>query len=180
MKKSYVITGGPGFGKTSVLQELRARGYNAGEELSRQFIKEQMEGLGALLPWVDRLGYSEEMLKKRIAQFQATPERELWFFDRGVPDLIAYIVKDGLPVPDIFYEAAKKYRYHDLVFLTPPWEHIHTNDRERRESFPEAVVIHQEIERIYAEVGYACVALPKTTISERASFILDAIQTNTK
>lgn len=153
-------------------------GYCASEELSRQFIQEQMEGEGRLLPWVDRLGYSEEMLKRRIYQFNETPAHELWFFDRGIPDLIAYIRKDGLDVPDIYYEAAQEYRYQQIVFLTPPWEQIHTNDAERFESFAEAMDIHAEIERIYIEVGYTCVTLPKTTVSERAAYILNTISKN--
>jgi len=108
---SPFFSGGPGFGKTSILTELRKRGHNASEELSRQFIKEEMERAGTLLPWVDRLGYSEEILKRRIRQYEDTALNELWFFDRGIPDLIAYIHKDGLDVPDMYCEAAKKYRY---------------------------------------------------------------------
>lgn len=175
MRNAYVVTGGPGFGKTSILTELRKQGFNASKELSRQFIKEEMEGTGTLFPWVDRLGYSEEMLKRRIRQYEETPADELWFFDRGIPDLIAYIHKDGLKVPVIYYEASKEYRYKPLVFLTPPWEEIHINDQERLESFEEAKIIHAEIERIYTEVGYICVTLPKATVSERAAFILDSI-----
>lgn len=175
MRNAYVVTGGPGFGKTSILTELRKRNYNNSEELSRQFIQEEVAGSGSLLPWIDRLGYSEEMLKRRIRQYEETPTNELWFFDRGIPDLIAYIRKDGLDVPDIYYEAAKEYRYQQLVFLTPPWEQIHINDQERLESFEEAKVIHAEIERVYTEVGYTCVTLPKATVSERATFILDSI-----
>lgn len=178
MRNAYVITGGPGFGKTSILTELRKQGYNASEELSRQFIQEQMEGAGNLLPWINRLGYSEEMLKRRIQQYREISTNELWFLDRGIPDLIAYIRKDGLEVPDMYFEAAKEYRYQPLVFLTPPWEEIHRNDRERLESFGEAETIHAEIERTYTEAGYTCIILPKATISERAAFILNSISTN--
>lgn len=175
MRNAYVITGGPGFGKTSVLTELRKQGHHASEELSRQFIQQQMEGNGALLPWVDRLGYSEEMLKRRVRQYEEIPTNELWFLDRGIPDLIAYIRKDNVDVPGIYYEATKEYRYKKLVFLTPPWEEIHVNDQERLESFEEAKKIHAEIERAYTEANYSCIILPKATIRERAAFILESI-----
>jgi len=175
MRNAYVITGGPGFGKTSILTKLRKQGHNTSEELSRQFIQEQMEGKGTLLPWVDRLGYSEEMLRRRIHQFERTPANELWFFDRGIPDLIAYMRKDRLDVPDIYHETTKKHRYQQIVFLTPPWEKIHVNDRERLESFEEAKNIHAEIERTYTEVGYTCITLPKATVGEGVVFILDLI-----
>ena len=175
MKNIYVVTGGPGFGKTSIIKELRERGFNGGEELSREFIKEQMSGEGKLLPWIDRLGYSEEMLRRRIKQYGETPQGELWFLDRGVPDLIAYIAKDGLEVPEIYYESAKKYRYNRIVFLTGPWKDIHENDLERLESFEEAINIHKEIESTYSKLGYECVSIPKTPVAERVEFILRVI-----
>lgn len=175
MKNIYVITGGPGFGKTSVISELKKQGFNGSEELSRQFIQEQMQGDGKLLPWVDRAGYSREMLKRRIQQYKNTPVNELWFFDRGILDLIAYMVKDGLQVPDVYYESAKEYRYNEMVFLTPPWEEIHKNDSERLEPFKEAVHIHKEIESVYNHLGYRCVGLPKVTVEERVAFILERI-----
>ena len=153
--------------------ELRMQGYNSSDELSRQFIKEQMEGDGALLPWVNRLGYSEEMLKRRVNQFKTTPNNELWFFDRGIPDLIAYIIKDGLGVPDMYYKSANECRYNKTIFLTPPWEEIHINDKERLESFEEASKIHIEIERIYAQFGYTCINLPKSPVIERVKFIFE-------
>ncbi len=134
-----------------------------------------MSGEGTLLPWINRLGYSEEMLKRRIRQYKDTISSELWFFDRGIPDLIAYIIKDGLSVPDIYYEAVKEYRYQQLVFLTPPWENIYINDQERHESYEEAAMIHREIERAYGQAGYTCVTLPKFSIAERADFILKTI-----
>ena len=134
-----------------------------------------MESKGSLLPWVDRLGYSEEMLKRRVRQYEKIPANKLWFLDRGIPDLIAYIRKDGLDVPGMYYEAASEYRYQSLVFLTPPWKEIHANDRERLESFEEAEDIHAEIERAYTEANYTCVTLPKTTINERVAFILGSI-----
>jgi len=175
MKNIYIVTGGPGFGKTSLLNELRERGFNSSEELSRQFIKEQMEKDGTLLPWVDRLGYSREMLSRRINQYVNTPDNDLWFFDRGIPDLIAYIIKDGLEVSDVYYKSAQEYRYAQTVFLTPPWKDIHKNDSERLETFEEAVTIHNEVEKTYKSQGYECINLPKTTIKERAKFVLETI-----
>lgn len=175
MKNIYIITGGPGFGKTSVIKELRRRSFNGSEELSRQFIKEQIREGRKLLPWVDRLGYSEEMLRRRVRQYNDTSQDELWFFDRGIPDLIAYIIKDGFEVPEMYFEVAGKCRYSQTVFLTPPWEEIHKNDSERMESFEEAETIHREILATYESLGYNCVAIPKTTVTERVGFILNIV-----
>ena len=175
MKNIYIVTGGPGFGKTSIIQALREQGFNGSDELSRQFIKEQVDSEGRLLPWIDRLGYSKEILKRRIHQYKSIPSDELWFFDRGIPDLIAYIHKDSLQTPEVYFKSAKEFRYNKIVFLTPPWQEIHKNDSERLELFEEAEAIHQEIENTYTSLGYKCITVPKTTLSERVKFILKAI-----
>ena len=49
----YVITGGPGTGKTTVLRELERRGFAVEEEVARRIIREQMESGGNALPWGD-------------------------------------------------------------------------------------------------------------------------------
>lgn len=134
-----------------------------------------MKGKGKLLPWVDRLGYSKEMLRKRIDQYNETSPDELWFFDRGIPDLIAYILKDGLEVPDIYYTSAREYEYNEMIFLTPPWKEIHENDTERKEPFEEAETIHGVIRSTYSDLGYTCVNIPKLPVAERVRFILDKV-----
>jgi hypothetical protein len=46
--RKYVVTGGPGFGKTSIINELERRGYNSVHEISRSIIKEQLDSLKKL------------------------------------------------------------------------------------------------------------------------------------
>jgi len=51
---SYVITGGPGTGKTTVLRELQRRGFAVAEEVARRIIREQIDSGGAAVPWAIR------------------------------------------------------------------------------------------------------------------------------
>src|SRR5215510_3582381 len=46
----YVISGGPGAGKTTVLAELEKLGFPFAREVARQIIREQMEAGGLALP----------------------------------------------------------------------------------------------------------------------------------
>ncbi len=174
MKKIFIITGGPGSGKTTLVNALKEKGFDSGKELSREFIKEQISSNGNALPWINRLKYSEELLRRRIKQFEELPDN-ICFLDRGIPDLIAYIIKDGFKVPDVFYEAAKNYRYEKIVFLTPPWKEIYKNDNERKESFDESVIIFAIIKLFYEEQGYQTIILPKSSVEERAKFILSFV-----
>ncbi len=52
---------------------------------------------------------------------------QLFFFDRGIPDLYGYAKtfchQEHQPVND----AVEQYRYCQTAFLFPPWEEIYTN-----------------------------------------------------
>jgi predicted ATPase len=46
----FVVSGGPGSGKTTVLQELARRGFPFAPEVARQIIQEQVHSGGTALP----------------------------------------------------------------------------------------------------------------------------------
>lgn len=50
----YVLTGGPGVGKTTLLEELERRNYEIVPEIARELIKEQQKTNGQVLPWKDK------------------------------------------------------------------------------------------------------------------------------
>src|SRR5690554_1815606 len=50
----YVLTGGPGVGKTTLLEELERRNYEIVPEIARELIKEQQKTNGQALPWKDK------------------------------------------------------------------------------------------------------------------------------
>ncbi len=62
----YVITGGPGVGKTTLLEELRNRHYTIVPEIARKLIKEQQESNGEVLPWKDKELYKKIMFDRSI------------------------------------------------------------------------------------------------------------------
>ena len=57
----FVVTGGPGAGKTSLITELARRGFHTIPESGRAVIREDMQSGGDALPWADRMAYAERM-----------------------------------------------------------------------------------------------------------------------
>ena len=53
----FVVTGGPGAGKTSLITELSRRGFHTIPESGRAIIREEMQSGGDALPWADRMAY---------------------------------------------------------------------------------------------------------------------------
>ena len=173
--KKYIITGGPGFGKTSIIKELEKRGYISVHEVSRSIIKEQLEIGGDILPWENLSTFSRLVFEKRVHQYEETAQDSFSFFDRGVPDVVAYMVRDELELPEKYLHALSELNYNPIVFLTPPWEEIFINDNERKEDFEQACDIHNYINDTYSKLGYSIVEIPKLDITSRVDFILGHI-----
>lgn len=169
----YVITGGPGCGKTTVLLELEKRGFGYAPEVARQIIQEQVESGGNVAPWGDQQRYTELMLERSVESYlQHTPAGKPTFSDRGIPDSLCYARLIGLADEDGLRRACDQYRYARRVFYAPAWQKIYETDTERKQDFAEAVRTAQLMRTVYEECGYEIVELPKIPVNERAEFIL--------
>lgn len=176
MQDKIVITGGPGTGKTMVINELLKRKFNCMVEISREIILDaKKKGIDQLF-LTDPLLFSELLLEGRITQFKEADlvKSKIIFFDRGIPDIHSYMKYLGTKYPDTYVVKSKFYKYSQ-VFLMPPWEEIYTSDNERYESYEQSLHIYQHIKNGYLNLGYEITEVPHGTISERTNFILDSI-----
>ena len=172
-----MITGGPGSGKTSVVQQLQKDGFTCIHEISRSITLEaRSQGIPQLFV-SDPLLFRRRILEGRISQFKnvAKTDGPYVFFDRGIPDVIAYMDRVGQPYDRIFTEACKNFTY-DQVFLLPPWEDIYTADNERYENFREALVLYDFLKHTYEKYGYKIEHVPIGTVEERVSYIVNQIK----
>jgi len=169
----FVVSGGPGSGKTTVLLELAEFGFGHAPEVARKIIREQVEAGGAALPWGDQEAYVNLMLLRSIDSFLAhTPAHGLMFSDRGIPDTLCYSRLIGLQETRYIEMACERYRYARRVFLAPPWKEIYETDTERKQDFAEAERTYREMAEVYRKCGYESTELPRATPAERAQFIL--------
>jgi predicted ATPase len=96
----HIFTGGPGAGKTSVLEALRARGFACVEESGRKIIREQATIGGNIHHNGDRVAYRDLMLSRAMEDFVRMSAQEgPVFFDRGIPDLAGYCRLIGTEIP---------------------------------------------------------------------------------
>lgn len=181
--KRIVITGGPSTGKTAVVDTLEEQGYHCLEEVIRAMTlakkAEESETVFETNPIVsvtDPMAFNEMILHARVDQYTSTLElsEELVFFDRGIPDVLAYMDCFNQEYGESFKEACRTNRY-DLIFLMPPWKDIHIVDNERFESFEESLRVNKCLENSYASFGYDVQIVPKDTVANRVNFILECI-----
>jgi predicted ATPase len=172
----HIITGGPGSGKTSIIEALREGGYRCVDEVGRQIIREQVLIGGNALHWGDRKAFLELMLSRSMQDYEFASRGEgPVFFDRGIAEFAGYCRLTGMPVPPHVERAAQLFRYAPTIFVTPPWPEIFVNDTERKQDFREAIATCDAVVAACREAGYMTVEIPKVSVADRAEFILGHI-----
>ncbi|HTO35205.1 MAG: ATP-binding protein [Flavobacteriaceae bacterium] len=179
MKQVIVLTGGPGTGKTTVIELLEQKGFCCYPEISRDIInKAREQGIDQLF-LENPILFSEMLLEGRKKQFISASEKseKLIFLDRGLPDVLAYMHYIGDSYPASFRNICNEHKY-SKVFLFPHWEEIYISDNERYENFEQSKLIYKHLKETYLDFGYEIIEMPKDTPENRILFILDEISSN--
>lgn len=175
----YVLTGTSGTGKTALLQALVKRGFQGYSEPAREILEHQLAIDGPTLPAKNADLFVSEMLKKSLNDHAQTSRIDtVAFFDRGIPDLVAYAHRFRIDAK-VFEAEALRTRYSDQVFVLPPWDDIFEIDEFRKATFTEYKEFQQAIRKAYTDAGYALIEVPKTSVDLRADFI-EAVLEDTK
>ena len=179
--KKIVITGGPSTGKTSVIHHLEKLGFTCLHEVIRLMTlekkEEEIETVFKTNPIVsvsDPKEFNQRILDARIEQYTsvANTVEENIFFDRGIPDVLAYMDCFDQTYDTAFGEACKNHTY-DAVFILPPWKEIHISDNERFESYEESILVHECLFNCYTRFGYVVQVVPQMSVGKRVTYILD-------
>jgi len=168
------ISGCSGGGKSTLLAELRQRGFATIEEPGRRIVAEELKHSGSALPWVDAVAFVRRAVEMSLADRAAAEASAPWvFFDRGLIDAAAAL--EHLTGEPVIRSLGLIYRYNKRVFLAPPWPEIYTLDHERRHGLAEAIAEYDRLMNVYPSLGYEIHVLPKMSVTERADWILTSL-----
>jgi predicted ATPase len=173
IERFVVISGCSGGGKSTLLAELRRRGFATVEEPGRRIVREELQGDGSALPWVDATKFARRAIAMSLADMtEATAHQGRVFFDRGLIDAAVALEHLGGGSARATIGA---HRFHSRVFLTPPWPEIYVSDGERQHGFDAAVAEYQRLLIAYPALRYEPILLPKVSVEARADFVLRSL-----
>jgi predicted ATPase len=165
-----VITGGPGFGKTTILRELSEIGFPVEEEAALHLILRTLGKPNPVLPWIDREAFDRELENlMRKSYYRAKPG--ITFYDRGIPDFIGWNLHENRSI-DHAIRLASSFPYDRLVFLTAPNPAFHVMNELRPFTFEQSWQINNRLREGYERVGYEVRQLPIENVNSLARLIV--------
>ena len=177
----YVITGGPGSGKTTVLAELMRLGHRCIPEDARAVIQEVVGRVRRPCAALGRRTSLRRSSDGTIHRHLPRTSRRVAVCEwRAGSHLLRSRHRRCL---HLRISSATRFRtlrssrrsgigIEIPVFLAPWWPEIYTTDSERRQSREEAERTEHAVAQTYTELGYRIVRLPLINPAERAEFIL--------
>lgn len=166
----YVITGGPGSGKTTTVNLLSERGYKTTIEHARHYI-DTMRVTGETVEEIrnNQIKFQHGVLAMQVEQERKLSPKEMVFLDRAIPDSLAYYRFLNLPEDVQINEAMKNVSYKKVFILDPlPLvnDYARTEDRADQERIQELLV------EVYGSLPFPVVSVPVLPPEERVDFIL--------
>jgi predicted ATPase len=169
----YVLTGAPSSGKSTLISELKKRGYKTVEEAAR-FVIERAVATGADYRELrkDAARFQREVLQMKIDTEAALSHSDVIFYDRGIPDSVAYYEVEGVHDGGELRAALENCDYRKIFVLDLISKENLIADGARSETWEDAQKLDLLLEKTYSQLGYDVVRVPVLPLEERADFVL--------
>tara|TARA_R110002126_G_scaffold290913_1_gene449460 strand:+ start:13600 stop:14136 length:537 start_codon:yes stop_codon:yes gene_type:complete len=169
------MTGASGAGKSSIANELLARGFAVQMEVGRQIVSEQIATSSTNTPFQNAVGFRDLLFVRSVAAYDRWIQHKapVVFFDRTFIEALAFSHIIGEPISTSMLHEAQKRSFHPVAFVCSPWQEIYRKDNERSHDFEFAKRDYDANCKAYSNAGYELIEVPKLSIEERADFVLE-------
>jgi len=168
--EEYLLTGGPGSGKSSIILYLEAY---CGEHIIREAAEDRIrlrQAMGVSAPWTEKEHQNKIIDLQKLRKGRVHPDAARVFIDRDIPDGLAYNGPETEVYQRLVSESsAQKYKKVFLVELLDETQ----NSNYRPENREEAERLGAKMKEIYSGLGCEIVRVPAGALEERAKVILE-------
>lgn len=170
----FVISGGPGTGKTSTINELSKK-FLVLPEAAREVAEKDLRFNGKSVREINHAYFQKAIFEFQKNQLNNIKDRknEIIFSDRWFGDTLAYYIFHNLKIPKDEFDYAKNHKGRGIFILD--LLNFYEKDKLRQENNEEQKRIHNLIIGMYQKLGYRPIIVQFMGISERVEFILSKI-----
>jgi predicted ATPase len=168
----HVITGASSSGKTTLIDQLAAKGFQTFPEVGRQYFEREL-AQGRTIDDIrkDRAAMTRQIYDLWLSSNDGLRVAEITFLDRGLPDALSFYRFAGMNpneiLPDCF-----QHQYASVFILNRlPYQ----QDGIRGGDDTTADYFDLWMERDYSALGYNVVRVPVLPPEKRLAFVLDKL-----
>lgn len=165
----YILTGTPGSGKTTLINELSNLGHTTVSEAATKIIAEQ-QALEIQKPWLEP-EFISRLLTQQLQDFRSAPTDKPVFFDRSLICTYALCQFLNITPPAALLKAIKNTHYHKQVFFIDNLGFVEQTSA-RTISYADALKFELLHKDAYQHFGYTLLHIPKAPIDTRIKQIL--------
>lgn len=175
----YVLTGGPSSGKTTLITELKKRGYIVAEEMATEYIKEQLaKGITIQEMLQDTATFQKNILLKQLTLEKKLSPDDVVILDRGMHDHYGYLAVHGVDrtvLSDLEAELANGYYKKIFIVDLLPFKPDDARMESEKNGNELATKIEEAIVRSYTERELDIVRVPVMSVEDRINFLVKHI-----
>lgn len=173
----YILTGTPGCGKTSIINELEKKDLVVVAEAATDIIAhDQKQGIQE--PWKHPKFIDDIVDLQRERQLALASESKNQFYDRSPICTYALAQYLNFTPSDALMEEIERIQenaiYQKQVFFIENLGFCSPTEA-RTISFEEALIFEKIHEEAYIKFGYECIKIPPMILSDRVKAILDFV-----
>jgi predicted ATPase len=166
-----VLTGAPSSGKTTVLKELEKKGFRVVYEVARTYIDKQIK-LGKTIKEIrkNELFFQKKILDLKMKLEKSLPKNEIIFFERAIPDTVAYYKLCGITSDNKLKKILNKCSYSKVFIL-----HLinYKKDYARVETASEAKKLEKLLKESYQKIKSPIINVPAMPVKKIVKFIIN-------
>lgn len=167
----FVITGAPGSGKTTLINELNNNGFATMPEVARLVIDERLAS-GQSIEDIrrDEAALQQAIVARRFELQSHVPIDQITIFDRGMHDSLAYLRYYHFEEGQRLLDACSKISYGAVFMLEPLAQY--EQDYGRTEDADFAAAMHELLIKTYSDYGMQPVLVPNRSVPERVDMVM--------